>query len=250
MIDDPLFYVVAIPAILIVGISKGGFGGGLGLLAVPLMSLAITPVQAAAIMLPILCLMDLVGLWSFRGQGDKSLLKILLPAAAVGIVLGALSFRYLSESSLKLMVGAIAVAFTLNYWLRPGARERRAPNRWRGRFWGVIAGFTSFSVHAGGPPLNIYLLPLKLERSLYVGTTIITFATINYLKLIPYSLLGQFNASNLKTSALLAILAPIGVRLGVWLHSRINQAWFYRICFVLLFVTGSKLLFDAITEMV
>lgn len=245
MITDPLFYLTAIPAILIVGISKGGFGGGLGLLAVPLMSLTISPTRAAAIMLPILCLMDLVGLWSFRGQGDRRLLRVLIPAALVGIVIGAFSFRYLSDQHLKFIVGGIAVLFTLNYWLRPTRLEPRQPNTRTGSFWGVITGFTSFSVHAGGPPLNIYLLPLRLEKSVYIGTTVIMFAAINYLKLIPYTLLGQFTTDNLTTAAMLAVLAPVGVRLGYWMHHRISELWFYRICFVLLFLTGSKLLYDA-----
>ena len=245
MITDPWFYAAAIPAILIVGISKGGFGGGLGLLAVPLMSLVISPAQAAAIMLPILCLMDLVGLWSFRGQGDRRLLKVLIPAALVGILIGALSFRYLSDQHLKFIVGAIAVLFTLNYWLRPKPQQAQQPSVGRGGFWGLVTGFTSFSVHAGGPPLNIYLLPLRLDKSVYIGTTIIMFAAINYLKLVPYALLGQFNSANLSTAAVLAVLAPVGVRLGYWMHHRISEAWFYRICFVLLFLTGSKLLYDA-----
>lgn len=246
MISDPMFYAAAIPAILIVGISKGGFGGGLGLLAVPLMSLVISPTQAAAIMLPILCLMDLVGLWSFRGHGDRGLLKVLIPAALIGIILGALSFRYLTEENLKVIVGTIAVAFTLNYWLRPASNSPKTPSVARGGFWGILTGFTSFSVHAGGPPLNIYMLPLRLDKSLYIGTTVIMFAAINYLKLIPYGLLGQFDTTNLETSAALAVLAPVGVRLGYWMHHRINERWFYRICFTLLFLTGSKLLYDAL----
>lgn len=245
MITDPLFYLAAIPAILIVGISKGGFGGGLGLLAVPLMSLVVSPAQAAAIMLPILCLMDLVGLWSFRGHGDRNLIRVLIPAALVGIIIGALSFRYLSDQHLKFIVGGIAVLFTLNYWLRPARREPRQPSIGRGSFWGVVTGFTSFSVHAGGPPLNIYLLPLRLDKSVYIGTTIIMFAAINYLKLIPYAVLGQFTSANLATAAVLALLAPVGVRMGYWMHHRISEVWFYRICFVLLFLTGSKLLYDA-----
>ena len=246
MITDPWFYVAAVPAILIVGISKGGFGGGLGLLAVPLMSLVVSPAQAAAIMLPILCLMDLVGLWSFRGQGDKGLIRVLIPAALIGIIIGAFSFSYLSDQHLKLIVGSIAVLFTLNYWLRPRQRDPKPASTLRGGFWGVVTGFTSFSVHAGGPPLNIYLLPLRPDKSVYIGTTIIMFAAINYLKLIPYAMLGQFTTANLTTAAVLALLAPVGVRLGYWMHHRISETWFYRICFVLLFLTGSKLLYDAL----
>jgi len=245
MIQDPFFYLVAIPAVLIVGISKGGLGGGLGLIAVPLMALAVPPTTAATIMLPILCLMDLVGLWKFRGLGDRSTLLVLLPAALVGIILGALTFRYLSDDHIRLIVGTIAIAFTLNYYLRKRSREPREPSVVRGSFWGALSGFTSFSVHAGGAPLNIYLLPLRLEKSTYIATTIVFFAAVNYIKLVPYALLGQFNGGLLLTSAALAILAPIGVLGGAWLQHRINEQLFYHLCYGFLLLAGLKLYYDA-----
>lgn len=248
MIQDPFFYLVAIPAVLIVGISKGGLGGGLGLIAVPLMALAVPPTTAAAIMLPILCLMDLVGLWKFRGRGDRSCLRVLLPAALVGIIVGALTFRYLSDDHIRLIVGTIAILFTLNYYLRRRSRETREPDPVRGSFWGSLAGFTSFSVHAGGAPLNIYLLPLRLEKSSYIATTIVFFAAVNYIKLIPYSLLGQFNSGLLLTSAVLAILAPVGVLSGAWLQHRINEQLFYHLCYGFLLLAGLKLYYDAFSH--
>ncbi|GGO88936.1 UPF0721 transmembrane protein [Marinobacterium nitratireducens] len=246
MIQDPFFYLVSIPAVLIVGISKGGLGGGLGLIAVPLMALAVPPTTAAAIMLPILCLMDLVGLWKYRGLGDKSSLGVLLPAAVVGIILGALTFRYLSDDHIRLIVGTIAILFTLNYYLRSRGRGARAPSRIRGSLWGSLAGFTSFSVHAGGAPLNIYLLPLRLEKADYIATTIVFFAAVNYIKLVPYTLLGQFNSDLLLTSAVLAIFAPVGVLSGAWLQHRINQQLFYHLCYGFLLLAGIKLYYDAL----
>lgn len=248
MITDPFFYLVAIPAVLIVGISKGGLGGGLGLVAVPLMAMAVPPTTAAAIMLPILCLMDLVGLWKFRGRGDRRSLSILLPAALVGILLGTLSFRYLTDDHIRLIVGTIAISFTLNYYLRRSSRETRDQSRLRGSFWGALSGFTSFSVHAGGAPLNIYLLPLRLEKSAYIATTIVFFAAVNYIKLVPYAMLGQFNGSLLLTSASLAVLAPVGVLTGAWLQHRINERLFYHLCYAFLMLAGVKLLYDAFSH--
>ncbi|WP_028303874.1 sulfite exporter TauE/SafE family protein [Oceanospirillum maris] len=249
MIDDPLFYLVAIPAVLIVGISKGGMGGGLGMVAVPILSLAIPPFQAAAIMLPILCVMDLIGLWGFRGHYDKTNLKIILPAAIVGILLGALSFSHLTENHIKLMIGLIATLFTLNYGyqkLRKAPEKVTQANRLKGSFWGMLAGFTSFSVHAGGPPMNIYMLPQKLDKTLFVGTTVIFFAVVNFTKLIPYAWLGLFDSANLMTSLMLLIFAPIGVYFGMYLHKKINDFWFYMACYGLLFITGIKLIVEAI----
>ncbi len=244
MIQDPFFYLVAIPAVLIVGISKGGLGGGLGLIAVPLLAMAVPPTTAAAIMLPILCLMDLVGLWKFRGQGDARCLKVLLPAATLGIILGALSFRYLTDDHIRLIVGTIAITFTLNYYLRKSSQQPQAQSLGRGSFWGALSGFTSFSVHAGGAPLNIYLLPLRLDKQAYIGTTIVFFAAINYIKLIPYGMLGQFTTDLLITSAVLAVLAPVGVLTGAWLQHRINERAFYHLCYGFLMLAGLKLFYD------
>ncbi len=253
MITDPLFYLAAIPAVLIVGISKGGFGGGLGLVAVPMMALVIAPTQAAAIMLPILCVMDMIALWGFRGHYDKRNVRILLPAAAIGIGFGALSFQYLNEHHLKLMIGAVTLTFCAHwFWQKLSSHkpEPKPASVGRGSFWGMLAGFTSFSVHAGGPPASFYLLPQQLEKTLFVGTTVVFFAAVNLIKLVPYSVLGLLPVSSLTTSLVLVPLAIVGVKSGLYLHTRINQAWFYRICYGFLFVTGCKLSWEGVAALV
>ena len=253
MIVDPIFYALAVPAILIVGISKGGFGGGLGLLAVPMMSLAVAPPIAAAIMLPILCAMDLVGLWVYRRSWDRPNMARLIPAALLGIAIGTATFRYLDVNAVRLLIGTVAVGFTLEHWTRVWRRkdlaQPRRPSTTAVGFWGSVTGFTSFVAHAGGPPLSILLLPQRLDKTVFVGTTVMFFAVVNYIKLIPYAWLGQLNATNLGTSAILLPLAPMGVFLGIWLHHRIDEALFYRICYVLLFLTGVKLLYDGLVPL-
>lgn len=246
MLTDPFFLAVAIPAILITGISKGGFGGGLGMVAVPLMALAITPVQAAAIMLPILCVMDLFALWHFRGNADWRQLRILLPAAVVGIGLGTLGFHLMSEAQLKLMIGTIALGFVSHRFLKRHNQQPQTTSLLRGGFWGTIAGFTSFGVHAGGPPLSIYLLPLKLQKTIFAATTVVFFTTVNLVKVIPYLWLGQFSSANLSTSLMLAPLAPLGIWLGRLLHDRISDRGFFMICYGLLALAGAKLILDGI----
>ena len=153
MITDPLFYLYAIPAVLLYGIAKGGFGGNIAILSVPLMAMVVAPQQAAAILLPILCAMDLVALRTFRGRWDKTNLRIILPAALVGVALGALTFRYLNDSHIKLLIGGIALLFTLNILLRRGVADPRPASLWRGSFWGMISGFTSYV--AATPGKNI-----------------------------------------------------------------------------------------------
>ncbi|RLA43027.1 MAG: sulfite exporter TauE/SafE family protein [Gammaproteobacteria bacterium] len=244
MITEPFFYVCAIPAILIFGLAKGGFGGGIAVISVPLISLAMPPVQAAAIMLPLLIIMDAVAVWSFRGKWSKTNIRLTLPGAIAGIVVGAFTFRYLSDDAIRLLIGFVSLVFCLNYWLQPSLEKKTEPNLLHGSLWATIAGFTSFGIHAGGPPMSIYLLPQKMEKTLLMGTFAVFFAVVNLVKLIPYTWLGQFDKTNLLTALVLAPLAPIGVRLGYFLLHRISEQLVYRLCYFFLFVVGGKLLYD------
>lgn len=248
LVDDLAFWLVAVPAILGVGIGKGGFGGGLGLLGVPIMSLAIAPTQAAAIMLPVLFLMDLVGIVTYRGSWDRRNMRIIIPGALVGIALGTATFAVTNDDVVRLLVGVIALGFAGNHYFGErllGARSEPAqPSVIAGGAWSAIAGFVSFVAHAGGPPLNVYLLPQRLDKTIFVGTTVIFFAVVNAVKLVPYTALGQFDHTNLVASAALAPLAPVGFGLGVWLHHRVDEVLFYRLVYATLVITGAKLILD------
>ena len=178
-------------------------------------------------------------------------MKLIVPAAAVGIALGAIFFRYLDAGVIKLIVGTVAVTFSVNWWLnRKKTRAPAKPNMVKGGFWSGLAGFTSFVAHAGGPPLNVYLLPLAMEKSVYIGTCVVFFASINLIKLAPYAWLGQFTTGNLLTSAVLAPLVPVGIGIGVWAQRRINDRVFYGICYAALVVTGIKLLHDGLKPLI
>lgn len=251
MIDDPFFYLCAVPAVLISGLSKGGLGGGLGVVAVPMMALAISPVQAAGIMLPILCCMDVVGMFAYWRQWDRAAVIVLLGGAVVGIAIGALGFRYLDAATIRLMVGTIAVAFALNHWFgRKGADGKaRRPGPVAGVFWGAVSGFTSTVAHAGSPPVSIYLLPQALQRTVYQATTVIFFTAINYIKLVPYAWLGQFTVENLSTSAVLAPIAIAGALSGVWVHRRVSEVLFFRLCYAFVFLIGLKLIWDGLSAL-
>jgi len=248
----PAFYPVAIVAILVTGIAKGGFGLGSGGVAVPLMSIFIAPPKAAAIMLPILCAMDLFGVHAYRGKWSRRHLFALLPGAVLGIAAGGLAFGLLPVNAIRLLLGLIAVLFALNRWFRLSERiaarlaaERGPPGRAAAVLWGGAAGFTSTLAHAGGPPFAIYILSQKLDKTTIVATSSVFFLVVNYVKLVPYAMLGQLNLGNLSASLLFAPLAPLGIWLGVWMHRRVSDAAFYQVSYTLLFLTGLKLIADA-----
>jgi len=250
LIVDPWVYLVAVPAVVLFGISKGGFGGGLGVVAVPLMALVISPVQAAAILLPILCLMDLFSVWAFRGKWVWGELKILLPASIVGIAVGTLLFEFMSPAIVRLIIGIVAISFTLHHWIGKrlsGGGDKPSYSPSVGLAAGLVAGFTSFIAHSGGPPMNKYLLRRNLNRTLFVGTAVLFFTVVNYVKLLPYAWLGQFDLSNLGTSLVLAPLAPVGIAIGYWLHHRVSDRFFFAVVYLMLFLVGMKLMYDGVT---
>ena len=244
MLHDPIFWAVAVVSVLITGVSKGGFGG-LALLAVPLMALVISPIQAAGIMLPILIVMDWVSVWSYRKFWNGRVLLLTLPGAVAGIVLGGLLAGYVNDQFVRICVGFIAIAFPLYVFFKPKGRASIIRgNRPLGFVAGSVSGFTSFIAHAGGPPFQAYAIPQELEKREYAGTAVMFFFVVNMVKVAPYAMLGQFNSANLTTSFVLMPLAPIGVLIGVWLVKQMNQALFFRIIYLLIFCVGLKLLWD------
>lgn len=247
MITDPWFYAAAIPAILLTGISKGGFAGGIGVIAVPLMALVIPPVQAAGILLPILMAMDAIATWSYRKKWDRLNFAMLMPGAVIGIAVGTLLASTVSEAAVRLIVGGVAIAFVFNYWRQRNLDTAPTkPNIVAGSFWGSIAGFTSFVAHAGAPPFQIYMLPQKPDKTLFVGTSVMFFTTLNIVKLAPYAWLGQLAPGNLWTSAALMPLALVGILTGIWLHNIIDEKPFFRVIYVLVFIVGLKITWDGL----
>ncbi|WP_172589888.1 sulfite exporter TauE/SafE family protein [Shewanella xiamenensis] len=245
MLTDPLFWLVAIPAVLITGISKSGFAGGVGGLTVPLLALAISPATAAAIMLPLLIYMDFLSVRSWWGQHNPRQLWILLPAAIVGIGIAYWLFDRLNEDYLRAILGCVSLGFGL-YGLILGDKTQATPSPLVGRLCGLTAGFTSFVAHAGGPPLNAYLLPLRLAKPEFLATAVVFFAVVNLVKLVPYSLLGQINQGNILISLLLAPLAWLGVKLGLSIQDKISDRLFKRIILILMVLVGIRLLWTAL----
>ncbi len=246
LLYDPWFYAAAVPAVALVGLSKGGLGGATALIGVPLMALVLPPVQAAAVMLPILVVMDVFALWSWRGYRDVQTLKHLLPGGMLGIGIGWLTAAFVTAAMIKLIVGIIALIFAARWYLdrARGRRRTRGHSMVRGTFWGTGAGFTSFVAHAGGPPYQIYALPLDQDPKIFTGTSTIFFAIINAAKLVPYFALGQFDATNLAASAILLPIAPIAILAGVMIVRRMNREVFYPFMYAMIVLVGLKLTWD------
>ncbi len=244
MISDPWFYLCAIPAVLLFGMAKGGLGGGLAMLSVPLMALVVPPLQGAAILLPILVVMDAVAVWVFRHHWSRANIRTTIPGAVAGIVAGALFFPFLSESGLKMMVGLLSVVFGLDYWVRRAPVRPAGIDAAKGNFWGMVSGFASFSIHAGGTPISVYFLPQRMDKRELMGTFAVFFAIVNIVKLIPYTLLGQFSTENLATSLALVPVAPLGVIIGFKVLNRISNKLVYDLSYGFLVVVGVRLLWD------
>jgi uncharacterized membrane protein YfcA len=245
LITDPWFYAVAIPAVLLLGVSKSGFGAGFGSLAVPLMALAVTVPQAAAILMPVLLVMDLLGMAAFRNNVDRTLLRFLLPFGLLGVVVGALLFKVLDAQVVAGIVGGFTLLFLAQRLIFPPKVDSPPPPRWLGAVLTATSGFTSFIAHAGGPPINAYVIPLKLKPVLFTGTMAFFFFFINLSKWIPYAWLGLLDMRNMLTSLALLPFAPIGVWVGVRIAHRIDPVLFYRLVYAGMFLTGTKLVWDA-----
>ncbi|MDB5913255.1 MAG: putative rane protein [Ramlibacter sp.] len=243
-ITDWQFYAASIPAVILLGISKSGFGVGFGSLAVPIMALAVTVPQAAAILMPILLVMDMMGLAAFRGKWDKALLRFMIPLGLLGTAIGTLLFRALDERLVAGIVGVFTLTFLAQRLLFPPKADSPPPPRWLGAILTTASGFTSFVAHAGGPAVNAYVIPLRLAPLTFAATMSVFFTVMNLAKWVPYGWLGLLDMRNMLTSVALLPFAPIGVLLGVRIARYIQPKLFYRLVYLGMLLTGCKLVFD------
>ena len=249
IITDPLFYLLAVPAVVALGLSKGGFTGA-GQMATPMLALVMPPLEAAAIMLPIMIVQDAAALWVYRKDWNGRILIIMIPGAVLGIGAAWLLAAHISDAAVRVFIGVTTIAFVLYHWIGPArlAREAGHPAVASGVFWGAMAGFTSTLCQAGGPPFHIYVLSQKVSKMNFVGTTAYFFAAVNALKLAPYFALGQFSSTGLGTSVALLPLAIVTNMLGFWVVRITPQELFYKITMLLMFVISIELLRSGMTD--
>lgn len=250
VITDPLFYALAIPAVVALGLSKGGFAG-VGQMATPLLALVMPPLEAAAIMLPIMIVQDLNAVWVYRRDWDGRILAIMIPGSLIGIALAGWLAAYISDAAVRVFIGVTTVvfvvySFTVMLRLPRPAAAGSVP---AGVFWGALSGFTSTICQAGGPPYQMYVLSQKLPKMLFIGTTAMFFAALNAMKVVPYVALGQFSTKGLGTSVVLLPLALASNQLGFFLVRRISQELFYRVTLILMLLISIELAREGVQEL-
>ena len=244
-----IFFVFAVPAVLFAAISKGGFGSGAAFAATPLLAMILEPGHAVGLMLPLLMLMDVTNLRPYWRKWDWRNGKVLILGAAPGTLAGALIYEVADADFFRLMIGSVALGFVLFQaarrlgWLTP--KPRPFQPLWGG-FWGFIAGITSFISHAGGPPVAVYLLGQNVSKTSYQATSVLVFWVVNWMKFVPYAFLGIFTLDTLKADLLLAPVAVIGSFLGVYAHRLMPERLFFGLTYVLLLLTGAKLIYDGL----
>ncbi|MGV8938978.1 MAG: sulfite exporter TauE/SafE family protein [Allorhizobium sp.] len=252
MLPDLTFFLAAVPAVILVGLSKGGLGGAFALMGVPILAMAVPPMQAAAIFLPILLVMDMVALWSWRHYNDRKTLLLLLPGAVIGIVLGWATSAYISTNAMRIILGIVTLLFVLRYFYEifgPNAGREIAPKPHRlvpATFWSTFSGYASFVAHAGGAPFQIYVLPLKLDPRTYTGTSTRYFAIVNLIKVIPYFALGELDSRNLTLSALMLPVALASTMAGAAVVRRMKPAVFYPLMYTMALIAALKLFWDGL----
>ena len=249
LLSDPLFVAAALLGVVLLGVSKGGFFG-LGVMALPLMSLFVPPLQAAAIILPTALAQDALTMWTYRRDWSAWNLKIMLPSMTAGIGIAWLMAAALSAAHIRLAIGLIAALFVLRHWLS-GRFERwmPEPSAATGVIFGGIGGVTTMLANAGGPAWQIHLLPQRLDKLSYVGTLTMLFAASNIVKVPAFATLGYLTLDNFLVGAALLPVAVLANYAGIWLVRRTPVEWFFRIAYALMFLIAVELIRGAVAEL-
>jgi hypothetical protein len=247
---DPLFFVLAVPAVLLAGISKGGFGSGASFVAVPILAAVVEPAVALAVLLPLLMVIDVAALRAYWKRWDRAESLLLVAGAVPGVMLAAAFWRIADADAVRLFIGCIALAYVgwhVAVRLRPAAAAPRAPPpRGAGLAAGAAAGFSSFVSNAGGPPVAAYLLARGLGKTGYQATTVLVFWIINIMKAVSFTGLGLFTGETMTAALMLVPAALAGTWLGVRAHRVVSERLFFAITVSVLGIAGARLVWQAI----
>ena len=241
--SDVLFWTVAALAVSCMGLSKAGIVG-FGLISTLLLATIVPPMQAAAILLPIMLIQDGISVWSYWKHWDRSVFSRLIPGAAIGISFGWLIAAYASDGVIRLLVGLLALAFVLNDWLDRKPLMAARPAKLAAIFWGTASGFTGMLANAGGPPVIVYLLSQELPKLTFVGTLAVYFAIINGIRIVPFFSLGQISSENIVVSAVLLPVALATNLLGILLVKVTPTELYFRMARAFIFLVSAALVYQ------
>lgn len=246
---DPLFYAVGLATVFVMALAKGAFGGGIALIGVPLLSLVVDPLDASVMVALLVVAMDVFALGAFPAKTWSRIdLKYLLPGLFAGIGLGWIAFVVLDPRVVALMIAVTTLAFTAHWFLkgRIEVTEAKPASAPRGIWYGTLGGFATFIAHSAAPPLAMYLVPRRLDKTVFAGTMVLFFAVGNVVKLVPYIAIGMARPQSFPMSLALIPVIPFGVWIGRRLHDRLDQNGIYFWCYLLIGIAGLKLLYDSV----
>jgi uncharacterized membrane protein YfcA len=242
------FWSVAVIAAVFVGMGQGGLPV-VGMLGVPILALAVSPVTAAGLLLPVYVLSDMFAIYNYRSSFDARVIWIIGAGATAGVGLGWATAHITPEWLVTIVMGLIGTVFALNLLFRSNSTAQRKARVPEGLFWGMVTGFTSFVSHSGGPPYQVYVLPLNQSKLVFAGTGTLVFAYINAIKLVPYYFLGQFSLQNLEVAAMLMPVAAASVFGGVRLIKLLPEKLFFQAVTWALLLVSVKLIWDGVRGM-
>lgn len=241
------FYLVLVAVIFLTGMSKSGFGGGLGVVSVPALSVFVEPQFAVAVLMPVLIGIDVLVVWRYRHTWRQDVVFAMVPGALFGLMLGLATFQWMNADLIRFAVGLLALAFVAQHLF---ARSRKVPHgadRRSGAFaFAALSGFASYVAHAGGPPVKGYLLRQQMDKTTFVGTNTMFFFSMNALKTVSYTLLGLLSFESLMVSLSVSPVLLLGVLAGTYLHKHVDQRLFTALVYGFLTLAGAKLLSDSV----
>ncbi len=242
---DISYYLIVSFSILLFAISKSGFsGGGLALISVTLLSITYGPLTAIAILMPMLIVCDVIALFLNRKNFEYKILWSIAPYSLLGVIIGTILFKFINLSMISIFIGSISLLYVLlNYLIADNRNLKKIPFYGSKSFWGALAGFTSFVLHSGGLPLNIYFMSIYNKKVQFVAGVVFSIALINLFKLIPYFYLEILNFEKLYSYLIFSPIAIIGVILGHWMNSKLSDNSFFTIINIFVVIGSLRLIY-------
>lgn len=241
---DLSYYLIISFAVLLFAISKSGFsGGGLALISVALLSITYGPLNAIAILMPMLLICDAIACYLNREHYEHKIIWSLAPFSFLGVLVGMIFFKFINLSMISIFIGLISLVYVIFNYLVTNSKIKTIPFYGSKVFWGTMSGFTSFCLHSGGLPMNIYFMSLYNKKVQFVAGLVFSMALINIFKIIPYFYLDIINFKSLMGYLVFSPVAIIGVILGHWMNSKLSDKSFFMIINFFIVIASLRLMY-------